>query len=426
MKRLFVEPLDVLMFRSERPFIARESHVAKIGTISPLTFEGALKSKIFIEFCSRKNYSASDFQRRRKRDETEEDVRRTLEELMDRVKKKIKEDKELVKLFELIGYPVKAVEYDVNKLSEVMKNPPLNYPSKLKVLGAFFAEREKNVEHFPIPNDIVKEDKNGGEIVKLRPSKIKLDQDSNLSATFSSYSKVSPIKGLIEINELKKYLHGRVPRIKKIRLKEEETSNPYLIEIRTGIQLERETKQTVEGALYTAEFLRLFENWGFVVWYELEEIRDEEIYDYLSGIIRIGGEGRGAYVERIEDLDLNEKLDLPELINEINEDKQFKLYLAIPSYFGNNAWKPSEEKLKQKLGVDGLELVAALPGKPVYIGGYDFALNVEKPLRRWVNAGAVYYYRFKGKIRDDLALPVKIVKGYVDIRCAFIGRWQDV
>ena len=33
MKRLFIEPLDVLMFRSERPFIARESHVAKLGVI---------------------------------------------------------------------------------------------------------------------------------------------------------------------------------------------------------------------------------------------------------------------------------------------------------------------------------------------------------------------------------------------------------
>ena len=426
MKRLFIEPLDVLMFRSERPFIARESHVAKIGTISPLTFEGALKSKIFIEFAQEKNYSASDFQRRRKRDETEEDVRRTLEELIVKVKDKMEKDKELVKLFKLIGYPINAVECNVNTLLEVMRNPPLNYPSKLRVLGVFFAEKEKKIEHFPIPNDIVREDKNGGEVVKLRPSKIELDPDLNLSATFSSYSKVSPIKGLIELDELRKYLHGKVPKIKRIKLrKNKESSNPYpyFIEIRTGIQLQRKTKQTVEGALYTAEFLRLFENWGFVVWYELKEIEHEEIYEYLKGIVKIGGEGRGAYIERIDDLNLNEKLYFPELIKEINKEGKFKFYLAAPSCFGNNAWKPPEEELKQKLGVDSLKLIAALPGKPVYIGGYDFALNVEKPLRRWVNSGAVYYYRFEGKIKDDLTLPIKIVKENVDMRCAFIGRW---
>jgi len=423
MKRLFIEPLDVLMFKSERPFIARESHVAELGIISPLTFEGALKSKIFLEFCSRKNYSASDFQRRRKRDETKEDIRRSLEKLIDTVKEKMEENEEIIELFELVGYPIRTHEYNINKLLEVMKNPPLSYPSKLRVLGVFFAEKEKKIEHFPVPNDIVKEDKSGGEIVKLKPSeKIKLN--SNLFVALSNYSKITPMKGLIEIDELRKYLHGNTPKVKKIKLEKNViTFNPYLIETRVGIQLERKTKQTVKGALYTAEFLRLLENWGFVIWYEVEEIKDEEIYEYLKGIIRIGGEGRGAYIERIEDIDLNEKLDLPELTKEINKKGKFKLYLAAPSYFGDNAWKPPEKELKDKLGINSLELVAALPGKPVYIGGYDFALNMEKPLRRLVNAGAVYYYRFEGEIKEDLTLPIKIIKENVDIRCAFIGRW---
>jgi len=417
MKRLFIEPLDVLMFRSERPFIARESHVAKLGAISHLTFEGAIKSKIFSEFCSRKNYLISDFQRRRKRDETEEDIKRSLERILDAVKEKMKKDKKIIKLFELVGYPISTSECNINELLEVMKNPPLNYPSKLRVLGVFFAEKGKNVEHFPIPNDIVKEDKNGGKIVKLKPSE-KIRLDSNLFAVFSNYSKIVPIKGLIEISGLRKYLHGDLDG-KALK----ENFSPYIIESRVGIQLERRTRQTVKGALYTAEFLRLLENWGFIVWYELEKIKNEEICKYLNGIIKIGGEGRGAYMERIEDVDLCERLRLPELIREINKEGKFKLYLATPSYFGDYAWKPPEKDLKDKLGIKSLKLVAALPGRPVYIGGYDFALNIEKSLRRWANAGAVYYYRFEGELKEDLTLPIKIIKENIDMRCAFVGRW---
>ncbi|MEM2175637.1 MAG: type III-B CRISPR module-associated Cmr3 family protein, partial [Candidatus Micrarchaeia archaeon] len=99
----------------------------------------------------------------------------------------------------------------------------------------------------------------------------------------------------------------------------------------------------------------------------------------------------------------------------------FKLYLATPSCF--NGWKPPSEKLKETLGVKNLRLIAALPGKPIYIGGYDFALNKEKPLQRWVNAGAVYYYTFEGTIDVNLVLPIRILEDNIDMRCAFIGRW---
>ena len=66
---------------------------------------------------------------------------------------------------------------------------------------------------------------------------------------------------------------------------------------------------------------------------------------------------------------------------------------------------------------------ATLPEKPTYIGGYDYALNKEKPLKRWVNSGAVYYYEFEDQISESLELPIKILDEDIDVRCAFIGRW---
>ena len=193
--------------------------------------------------------------------------------------------------------------------------------------------------------------------------------------------------------------------------KRQELNKPYFKEIRSGIELEKDRKRTVEGALYAAEFLRVIENWGFVVWYD-----SPDSISLPEGLIKLGGESRGAISQTIED----RRVDLTNLIKGINKDKKFKLYLATPSYF-NGCISP-KNKLEEVLGIE-LELVAAFPGKPIYIGGYDFALNKEKPLRRWVNAGAVYYYKFKGEVREDLSLPIKILDKNLDMRCAFIGRW---
>jgi len=396
MRRLFIEPIDVLMFRAERPFIARETHIAKTGVISPLTFEGAIKSKIFSEFCRRKGLSSRDFQRMRGREETPEDFERTKEELIESVRQKM-EDKEVKELLEVIGYS------------------PLELPSKLNVLGVFFAKKKENefMEYFPIPNDIVKEDRKDGNIVKLQLKEgLRFGwMGREIRVGTASYSQVENRDYLIDFNGLREYLDGGCPKPMEIEYRGERLRKPYFKEIRPGIELERDRKKTVEGALYTAEFLRLIENWGFVVWYECagDLLPDE-------GLIRLGGEGRGAIFRKIKDIGM----DWSDLIKRINEDKKFKLYIATPSYL--DGCVPPEDRLEEVLGVK-LKLAAAFPGKPVYVSGYDFALNTEKPLRRWVNAGAVYYYEFEGEIREDLAIPIKILDKNLDLRCAFMGRW---
>ena len=393
MKRLFIEPLDVLMFRGERPFIARESHVAKLGVISSLTFEGAIKSKIFLEFCKRKNYLPSDFQRKKNENKS------SFEE---RVKNILEKDEELKGILETIGHPA------------------VNSESSTQVLGVFFSKKDEKEKYFPIPNDIVRKDDKSGEILKLTPclkEELKISDTENY-ACFSIHSKIKEMMGLMSFNALKDYLWGGEPNKSQI------IEKPYTTELRTGIRLEKKTKTTVEGHLYTAEFLRFKdwkERWGFIVWIEDEHgLLDEYLSKNENEVIRLGGEGKGATCTKIDEINLADKLRFLELIEKINEEKRFKLYLASPSYF--NRYEPPRDKLEKELGIKELKLRAALPGKPIYIGGYDFAMNVEKPLRRWVNAGAVYYYEFDGEIKSD-SMPIKIIDENIDMRCAFIGRW---
>jgi len=393
MKRLFVEPIDVLMFRTERPFIARETHIAKTGVISPLTFEGAIKSKIFNEFCKRKNYSPNDFQRSKKRSKAPEDLDTSEGKLIEFVKQQIEKDKELKEMLEIIGYS------------------PMKFQSKLNVLGVFFAKKNEGfTEYFPVPNDIVRKDNKDNTVMKLQPKEGSKSfmfewMNEKLHIGMAKYSQVENIDGLIDFNDLKTYLNGGIPSPENIK------PNPYFKEIRPGIGLEKSKKKTIEGALYTAEFLRIAENWGFVVWIDCPAN-----FSLQGGLIRLGGEGKGAILQTIKDI----RMDWSDLIQRINEDKKFKLYLAAPSYF--NGCIPPRDRLEKVLGVQ-LKLVAAFPGKPIYIGGYDLALNKEKSLKRWVNAGAVYYYRFEGEIKKDLLIPIKIIDESLDMRCAFIGRW---
>lgn len=396
MKRMFIEPLDVLMFRSERPFIARESYVARHGVISPPTFEGAIKSKVFLKFCKKKGYLPSDFQRRKR------EAEKSFEK---RIKEKMKKDEELEKILEGIGHPAACPASSIN------------------VLGVFFSKKEgrkiEGKEWFPIPNDIVvRDNEEEEEILKLSPA---LKREFRISgveeyACFTTYSKVRWKRGLMKFDALMKYLkEGMKPE------KTEIIKVPYDLELRTGIKLEKRAKRTVEGHLYTAEFLRLKdwkEKWGFVVWLEDKDGLIDKYFDN-NEIVRLGGEGRGAICTKIDEIDLAEKVS--ELIEKINSDGRFKLYLATPSYF--NGYKPPNNILKYELGLNKIELIAALPGKPIYVGGYDFAMNREKPLRRLVNAGAVYYYRFEGEIRNNLTLPIKIIDKNIDMRCGFIGRW---
>ncbi len=397
MKRLLVEPLDVLMFRSERPFAAGETHIAKTGIINPLTFEGAIKSKIFADFCKRIGVSPREFQRFRSGKENIDDFNKTRNNLIEFVNSQIN-DIQVKKMLELIGYS------------------PLNIPSQFNVLGVFPSRGGNVMEHFPIPNDLVRleTDEEKNKIAKLKP-RMEIGFKWNGIDLYAGFSESSQVKNLdnryMDLNSLREYLYGRVPENFE-SAKNVDNSSPFTREIRTGIELEKGAKTTKEGALYTAEFIRLNTGWSFVLWYEYSE----NIFS-KEEIIKLGGEGRGAVVKPIEDMVLNWK----DLIAEINKEKKFKIYLATPSYLGGSV--PPAEKLQEFLGVRKLVLVGALPGKPVYIGGYDISLNVEKPLKRLVNAGAVYYYTFEGEIDENLALPIKILGTDIDIRSGFISRW---
>ncbi len=405
--KIEINPIDVVLFRSERPFTAGETHIAKLGPLSPTTFEGAIKTKLLSAYCEEKGIPIESFQRKRRQSE---------EEFKDHLNKLVKEHDDLEAILKVIGHPLYGASPEI------------------RVIGCFFSR--SGTEYFPLPNDIVKVKDGNKNITRIVPREafplIKWDhQDLNLCLSDDSMS-VETATGFISSDKLKEYLCGETIEADDIV----QSDSIFCIERRTGIKLKGKSKTVEEGLLYTAEFMRLRKGWSFTVWCQLSDEAIQKLRDYVGKefLVKLGGEGRGAYCEtNYSSFSFNSNFNIGDLTNEINRNGRLKIYFASPAYC--RGCIPPTDLIERLLG-DGnlkLRLKAALPGKPLLIGGYDVAKNVEKPLRRWVNAGAVFFYMIEsGKLRDYSEFPITYPDVLcvnpkndkeVDLRCIFVGRW---
>jgi len=403
--KIEINPIDLVLFRNERPFTAGETHIAKLGPISPMTFEGAIKAKLLSAYCEKEGVPIESFQRKRGQSE---------EEFKDHLNKLVEKHDDLKAILKVIGHPLYGTSPEI------------------RVIGCFFSR--SGTEYFPLPNDIVKVKGGNKNITKVVPREafplIKWDhRDLNLCLSDDSMS-VETATGFISSDKLKKYLCGETIEADDTV----QSDSIFCIERRTGIKLKGKSKTVEEGLLYTAEFMRLHKGWSFTVWCQLSDEAIQKLRDYIGKefLIRLGGEGRGAYCKTdYRDLSFN----MDNLISEVNSDGKLKIYFASPAYCKECI--PPTDLIERLLG-DGnlkLKLKAALPGKPLLIGGYDVARNVEKLLRRWVNSGAVFFYEIEsesGRVKDDLSLPITYPEitssrgldtAQLDLRCIFIGRW---
>lgn len=282
-----------------------------------------------------------------------------------------------------------ANKADLNDRKEIEKwVGTANDYGALRLRGPFLAkwDGENLTRYFPVPADMAAQGEkfvplalqspNANELVTSAPTKRLL------------YSRVEPTKKSpgqwLSQETLCEALQGEeVCAVQNSKLFERES--------RFGIGREDSTRVTREGALYEAEFIRPCKNVGLYV-----EVNGYDGWT-PSGVMRIGGEGRGATYEFIS------ASALPSLGQEFPEGKlpaRFKVYFATPTYF-KNGWLPeSWDKF-----FDGeVELVAAAVNRYESIGGYDWANNSQKPARRYVPAGSVYYFESNGnvKLKDEV------------------------
>jgi CRISPR-associated protein Cmr3 len=363
--QIFLEAVDVWLFRDGRPFDARSDHRARsLFPPYPSVVQGAIRSHHLVV--------------------NKVDLSKPKAQLQAHIK-------------ELVGD------------NEDFKG--------LRLRGPFIAKRVSDgtlIRYFPVPADVAPDEKG---YRPLRPR-----QRSAVPEVLTGAPPDLPMllwppedsKPTMEEHgqwldgiTLLRCLNGDV-------VKGVNSSELFARENRFGIGRNDERRTTEEGALYEVEFIRPWKNIG--LWVQVEG------YDGWpdSGLMRIGGEGRGAYFTKVE---IASPFKWPAVGDTLLPS--FKVYFATPTYF-SGGWRPTGGWGEF---FDGqVKLQAAALNRYESIGGFDWASGQQKAARRYVPAGSVYYFQHDGsaKLKQDAITEYGAEIGFGQVIVTEWKEWCDV
>ena len=258
--------------------------------------------------------------------------------------------------------------------------------------------------YFPLPADLFAagDDESGYRITPLRPaSAASLGGIGSfpppLVPVLRSAKPEKPAAGLwIDASGMLAHLRGRrVPTSSVVP-----SSKLWKIDSRLGIALEPRSRTASQGMLYTTDAIALAQDKAFLVGVSgAGELLDR------GGVVRLGGDGRGAQVvpwkpaagERVMPWEV-----LP-------SSGSFRMILATPGVF-RGGWLPpgvDAEGEDHVLDFHGLRarLVAAAVGRAGVVSGWNLAERRPKPAEKVVPAGSVYWFeRIEGEVSALAAL----------------------
>ena len=266
-------------------------------------------------------------------------------------------------------YGALRTTYFSNYLNELSKGNEADDPTKDLKINFISLEYQGNLL-FRLPQDCV----------ELDDKVITLDLEENrftsnpLKCIFFSKKDVDSLdNGYLKKSNFNRYLSAK--NIGSFEKEEDLITR----ESKIGIGLNRQTKTTQEGLLYRVEMLR-YKDLKIVVDFEGLDLNN-------SGLMKLGGEAKGATYQQIN------SLDIPQIKN-ISKNV-FKLYLLTPAIF-DNGWYPSW--IKKDKGFVGecngfkVKLIASATEKYQSIGGFDIKKREPKKMMKAVPMGSVYYF----------------------------------
>jgi CRISPR-associated protein Cmr3 len=186
------------------------------------------------------------------------------------------------------------------------------------------------------------------------------------------------------------YLAGKLPDSSQVL----SSTALWAFDPRLGIALDAGKRAAESGKIYTAETVALHRQVGF-----LAAIKGADGYLPADGVIRLGGDGRGAAVSRCHPT--FPKTDF----SPIETTGQFRLILASPGLFEGGWRLPGLDADGLWQGPDGCtaKLAAASVPRSQVISGWDLAKKgsgYPKPALRAAPVGSVYWFEeFKGSMK---------------------------
>lgn len=166
------------------------------------------------------------------------------------------------------------------------------------------------------------------------------------------------------------------------------TSNLWKIDSRLGIALDPAKRSAQEGRLYTTEGVVPRDGIGFLV-----IVRGADGLIPRAGLIRLGGDGRGARITPCETNSMEPDWE------RVGRERRFRLVLVTPGIFLRGWRLPGlQEDDSTWHGPDALtaRLISAAVARAQVVSGWDLAERKPKAALRAAPAGSVYWFDAPG------------------------------
>jgi CRISPR-associated protein Cmr3 len=190
-----------------------------------------------------------------------------------------------------------------------------------------------------------------------------------------------PVQNYVTLDGMKKYLKGF---INTLNFKTDFVDNNVLFETesRTGIALKKQNLRTaLSGHLYMTSHIRLAETVGMI--FILEGVPSLP----NSLIMRLGGENRTAWCEKIVDITMPSYQENVEFLVTTVPIKTYKVADGIPvtEFLDEDRYVILPGGVKSKL-------ISYAVNRPQLFGGWDLAVQKSKAMVQYVPAGSVFYF----------------------------------
>jgi len=253
---------------------------------------------------------------------------------------------------------------------------------------AFLALGLRGRVFLPLPADLVAEQPDGAPhpmLRRLRPRQV--PDGLACSATLpmvpvlESAGRTKPLAGYwLDLDGWRQYLQGELPGDGHLVA----SGELWRLDPRLGIARDHYTRTAAEGRIYTSEAVALAGDTCFVAGFSGKNIP-------VDGLVRLGGDGRGARIEPAGTYAPSPEPGRPE-----GGWPGFRMILTSPGVFPSG-WLPPGCELEEgeivfTCGTLRARLRASAMGRHGVISGWDMARHRPKPARKVVPAGSVYWF----------------------------------